>query len=222
MPKNPTEMSVSFIAADQSAILDQVWDESAYIADLNHDVESTMREFEELVDLQCREDEEAWTALEDLRRVLGFEQDEPSVSGEPAAWEPNPDEPLTISQALCLPELGGRLFADRTGVPSKNVRPYAIRNAIAEGRLQLHPTSQRGSHKISRNNIKEWIESKWQDVANRPASNSKPSDRTKTAASKRQNGSSNITTREREKQLSSAQASVLLKLQRLKNTSRNG
>ncbi|MBB3520953.1 hypothetical protein FHX03_000262 [Rhizobium sp. BK456] len=195
-------------------------DTQSFVSALDREVDRIMIEFESLVSRQIRDQDDAIEALNDIRRALNLESEGPPVPVAKQLRDVDPHEPLTIIEAVCLPELGGRLFSDGTAIPSKTVTVYAVRTAIAEGRLQLHPASRRGSHRISRTLIKEWMA--WQDVANPLGSSSKQSARTRTVAPKPQSGSSNIMTREREKQLSSARDLALAKLKQRKNTSPNG
>lgn len=197
-------------------------DNDGMILRIDREVERVLLEFESIVERQVRDQEDAIDALNDIRRALNLDPElaDPPPDPDKALRKLDPDEPLTLIEALCLPELGGGMYADGTAEKSRTVTMYALRTAIGEGRLQLHPASRRGSHRISRNQIKDWMA--WQDVANPLGSSSKPSGSTRTAAPKRPSGSSNILTREKAALVSSAQASALAKLQRLKNTSRSG
>jgi len=200
--------------------VDELPDNDGMVLKLDREVENVLLEFESLVERQVRDQEDAIDALNDIRRALNLDPEPISAPKNKPFRDLDPDEPLTLIEALCLPELGGRMYADGTADTSKTVTMYALRTAIGEGRLQLHPASRRGSHRISRNQIKDWMA--WQDVANPQGSSSRPSGSTKMAAPKRPSGSSNILMREREQLVSSAQASALAKLQRLKSTSRSG
>ncbi|RVH78096.1 hypothetical protein CN203_11410 [Sinorhizobium meliloti] len=195
-------------------------DNDGTILRIDREVERVLLEFESLVERQVRDQEDAIDALNDIRRALNLDPEPASAPKNKPFRDLDPDEPLTLIEALCLPELGGRMYADGTADTSKTVTMYSLRTAIGEGRLQLHPASRRGSHRISRTLIKEWMA--WQDVANPHGSNSKASASTRTAASKPRSGSSNILTRDKEKLVNSAQASALAKLQKLRNTLRNG
>ena len=70
---------------------------------------------------------------------------------------PTLDEPLTIDEVLCLPELGGKLYQNRPPVPSSSFKESTIRNAIRTGALGRYRPNTKNIF-ISRLMIREWLE----------------------------------------------------------------
>ncbi|RVM58376.1 hypothetical protein CN128_09800 [Sinorhizobium meliloti] len=164
---------------------------------------------------------EAYEALDIIRKELAGSPVQTSGLEE-EVWEPHDDEPLTIFQACCLPEFGGRLYRQRKGISGNNIKARQLLDEIEAGRLKRVPPFRNGKFFVSRATIREWKDTAWQDDVNHRGSSLRPSDRTGTARSKSQSGSSNITTRTKDALVSSARDLALMKLQRLKNASRNG
>ena len=133
--------------------------------------------------------------------------------------DPPIDERLTLFEAVCLPELGGMLFANGTHIQAANLAVSTLRDEMKAGRLRRVPPFNK-NHYVSRRTIKEWIE--WQENVTHQSLLSCQNTETRTAVSRSRSGQSNILTRELDARKQSAQASALAKAQKLKNTLRNG
>lgn len=73
-------------------------------------------------------------------------------------WDPEEDAPLTLQQAVCLPELGGFLSWMPAGCrPSPTFAVKTLRNAIDRGELQTIRPNAKNLY-LTRKLIKEWME----------------------------------------------------------------
>ncbi len=142
------------------------------------DPEQIMQSFDALVEQQRQEDIEFGETLNVLRGLM-----EKAISSEGAPDEPeleirdpHPDEPLTLSEAVCLPELGGQLYAgdnppDREG----RVGKATLRAEITAGRLKRVPPFNKNWF-VSRTTIKEWLELRHDGIDNKRAAASPAAD----------------------------------------------
>jgi hypothetical protein len=103
------------------------------------DVEQVLLQFESIVERQVRDQEDAISALNDIRRVLNLDPEPTSTPQFKAPRELDPDEPLTLIEVLCLPELGGRMYADGTAEKSRTVKMYALRRQSAKAACSFTP-----------------------------------------------------------------------------------
>ncbi|MBY5318228.1 hypothetical protein [Rhizobium leguminosarum] len=79
------------------------------------------------------------------------------VTGK-ATFDPEPETPLTIAQAACLPELGGRLLRSKgLSLKSSTVAEKTLRGAIGRGEL-AHVWLNDKNMFVTRQGIKEWLE----------------------------------------------------------------
>lgn len=131
--------------------------DGAFISKVDREVNKIMAEFEALVDRQVRDQDDALAALDDIRRAL----DPNTAAPARVVRDPHPDEPLTLFEVVCLPELGGQLFSD-DGIPGKTA-VKTLRGEIAAGRLRRVPPLTKNIY-VSRRTIKEWTE--WRDPGN--------------------------------------------------------
>jgi hypothetical protein len=126
-----------------------------FIAKVDREVNRVMAEFEALVDRQVRDHDDAISALDDIRRALD------PTSSIPARQlrDPHPDEPLTLFEVVCLPELGGQLYVgnDIPGTPSANIGVKTLRGAISRGQLAVLRPNEKNMY-VTRTMIKEWLE----------------------------------------------------------------
>lgn len=73
-------------------------------------------------------------------------------------WDPEEDAPLTLQQAVCLPELGGFLSWMPAGCrPSPTFAVKTLRSAIDRGELQTIRPNAKNLY-VTRKLIKEWME----------------------------------------------------------------
>lgn len=100
-------------------------------------------------------------AMETLERVvtaLGaarFSTDE-TTCGSSGVFEPSPETPLPLKLAICLPELGGRLFRrEAENLPSQTFRIKSLRAAITRG--ELVGMRQNSRIYVTRRAIRDWI-----------------------------------------------------------------
>ena len=87
-------------------------------------------------------------ALTDFRRAeRGF-----------GVYDPDLDAPLSLEQAVCLPELGGELYHSvAMSIPSQRIAMKAMREAIKTDRLGL--VSWNANHHVNRRLIQKWMSS---------------------------------------------------------------
>ncbi|MEY9562289.1 hypothetical protein [Sinorhizobium fredii] len=135
-----------------------------FVSKIDREVVRVMAEFEELVDRQVRDHEDAIAALDQIRRVL-----------DPRPMrDPHLDERLYLVEAVCLPELGGQLFAvskdEVPGIPSRTITVKNLRAEIEAGRLQRVAPFDK-NWRVSRRTVKEWLELRHDETeSERPAS----------------------------------------------------
>lgn len=128
--------------------------DGAFITKVDREVNRVMAEFEDLVNRQVRDQEDALAALDDIRRALDPKANVPVR----VVRDPSPDAPLNVLEVLCLPELGGQLYVgeDTPGTPSRNIKEKTIRGAWDRGDLGF---LMLGKNKFTtRSMIKEWLE----------------------------------------------------------------
>jgi len=131
------------------------------------------------------------------------------------------DMALPLARIICHPAFGGHLAGDPAwDIPGATLTVDKLREAIKRGHLKDCPVDLKNRYTTVAN-IKEWL-AEWPDVENPRELNSRPNASIAMAASKKPSGSSNISTREKDAKLSSAQASALMKAQTLRNTLRSG
>lgn len=96
----------------------------------------------------------------DREMLISSFEDTEMLLAELIKWmevrDPDQDEPLSLVEAVCLPELGGRLLAIGEDIPSKNVFVSSMRAEIKAGRLKLVPPFLK-NHLVSRRTIAEWL-----------------------------------------------------------------
>lgn len=92
------------------------------------------------------------------------------------------DEPLKLTDAVCLTELGGRFTADpESRVPSETITVRTLRTAIDSGQLAVIRPNSKNLY-VTRRTIAAWLE-KCHVQKNPPASSYVNHDTTKTANS---------------------------------------
>jgi hypothetical protein len=160
---------------------------------------------------------ECLSELDEYHALMASQLDE--FRGQMEVRDPPMDEKLTLFEAVCLPELGGILFANGNNIQAANLAVSTLRDEMKAGRLRRVPPFNK-NHFVSRRTIKEWIE--WQESVTHQSLPSCQSTETRTAASRSPSGRSNISTRELDAKKQNAQALALAKAQKLKNTLRNG
>ena len=183
------------------------------------DVDHVMQAFDRLVQQQREEQIEALEALEVIRGLIaGLPQDQ-ETSGQAAEREeqnlqvrdPSIDEPLSLFEAACLPELGGRLFvgSDVPGRPGSTA-VKTLRAEIAAGRLLRVPPFNK-NRRVSRRTIKEWLELRQDDTAaGRKSSEDPHNQNTIHDIRKRQKATrSSLATERAEKSMSAVEAARL-------------
>ncbi|WP_428427284.1 hypothetical protein [Pararhizobium sp.] len=114
-------------------------------------MEDTIAEFETAAARQAQTHDDLVAALNDLREIT-------STRTERVLHD---DEQLTVAEACCLPELGGRLYEDGNGVAGRHVRAKALYDEIEAGRLRRVPPMMNGKFFVSRRTIKEWMTTEW-------------------------------------------------------------
>lgn len=119
--------------------------------EIDAEMTAMVEEFDRIAQRDDDSLQEAFRLIEDLRRSLE----------EPKAWDPHEDEPLAIAEACCLPELGGKLYEDHEGIPSRHITAKVLYEEIKAGRLRRVPPYRGGKFLVSRKTIKEWTE--WQE-----------------------------------------------------------
>lgn len=119
--------------------------------EIDAEMTAMVEEFDRIAQRDDDSLQEAFRLIEVLRKSLE----------EPKAWEPHENEPLSIAEACCLPELGGKLYEDHEGIPSRHITAKVLYEEIKAGRLRRVPPFRGGKFLISRRTIKEWTE--WQE-----------------------------------------------------------
>lgn len=163
--------------------------DGAFITKVDREVNMVLAEFEALVDRQARDQEDALAALDDIRRALDPQSSVPARQ----VRDPHPDEPLTLFEVVCLPELGGQLYVgkDIPGAPSPNITVKTLRGAISRGQLAVLRPNDKNMY-VTRTMIKEWLE-ECREKSKNPTSSSESPATTKPAASHtKAPGSSNM------------------------------
>lgn len=125
------------------------------------DPEHVMAAFDRLIEQQRAEDIEAAEALAIVKGLLDRfmpENDAPAAP-ELEIRDPHPDEPLTLFEVVCLPELGGQLYVgkDVPGKPGPNIAVKTLRRAIERGQLSVLRPNEKNMF-VTRTMIKEWLE----------------------------------------------------------------
>lgn len=133
--------------------------------------------------------------------------------------DPPMDEALTLVEAVCLPELGGMLFANGNNVQAVNITIDNLRKEIKAGRLRRVPPFN-SNHYVSRRTIKEWLECRVEEAPQNSISNQNA--KTKTAASRERFTASNILTKTQAAKNISAQDLARAKAEKLKAILRDG
>lgn len=157
---------------------DDISSEGGTVSQVDREVDRLMVEFEALVERQLRDHDDAIEALGEIRRVLDSE-----ASGR-TIRDPHPDEPLSLFEAVFLPELGGQLFVGDEGIPGR-ITVKTLRGEIASGRLKRVPPLNKNIF-VSRRTIKEWTE--WRDDGSRPTSSGSSQNTTRPLASSGRTG----------------------------------
>ncbi|OLP53326.1 hypothetical protein BJF92_00730 [Rhizobium rhizosphaerae] len=116
------------------------------------DVDAEMAAVAEEFDRIAQRDEDNMREAFDLVEVIRRSLDEPKLR------EPHESEPLSIAEACCLPELGGKLYVEHEGIPSRHITAKALYEEIKAGRLRRVPPFKAGKFLVSRQTIKEWTE----------------------------------------------------------------
>lgn len=80
-------------------------------------------------------------------------------------FDPAPDAPLTLAEAVCLPELGGVLYRWTESEPSTTITVKTLRLAIERRELATTRLNTKNIH-VTRRQVQEWIAS-CQDQQNR-------------------------------------------------------
>lgn len=83
-------------------------------------------------------------------------------------FDPLPDAPLSLIDAICLPELGGILYRHGDSQPSTSVTVKTLRTAIERGQLAATRLNSKNLY-ITRRQVQEWIAS-CQDIRKSPIS----------------------------------------------------
>ncbi len=83
-------------------------------------------------------------------------------------FDPEPDTPLSLSDAVCLPELGGVLYRRIESEPSVSITVKTLRLAIERGQLATTRLNTKNIF-VTRRQIQEWIAS-CQDIRKNPIS----------------------------------------------------
>jgi hypothetical protein len=134
------------------------------------DVEDVMDAFDRLVTAQREEHIDAVEALETIRGLLDLAQkkdEEVETHSAPEIRDLHPNEPLSLFEAVCLPELGGQLYVGDEGKPGRTA-VKTLRAEIEAGRLLRVPPFNK-NWRVSRQTIKEWLELRHtKDIEQRP------------------------------------------------------
>ncbi len=124
------------------------------------DPEHIMEAFDRLIEQQRDEHVEA---VEALGVIKGFLErfsplDDAVPQPELEIRDPHPDEPLTLFEVVCLPELGGQLYVrkDMPGKPGPNITVKTLRGAISRGQLAVLRPNEKNLF-VTRTMIKEWL-----------------------------------------------------------------
>ncbi|WP_377296092.1 hypothetical protein [Rhizobium sp. SGZ-381] len=161
--------------------------DGAFISKLDREVNMVLAEFEALVDRQVRDQEDALAALDDIRRALDPKSSVPAQK----VRDPHPDEPLTLFEVVCLPELGGQLYVgkDLPGTPSPNITVKTLRGAISRGQLAVLRPNEKNMY-VTRTMIKEWLEECREKSKNPTSSNESPATTKRASSPTEEPGSS--------------------------------
>ncbi|KQZ55106.1 hypothetical protein ASD54_07455 [Rhizobium sp. Root149] len=124
------------------------------------DPDHIMAAFDRLIEQQKAEDIEAAEALAIIKGLLDrfVPPEEAAAEPELEIRDPHPDEPLTLFEVVCLPELGGQLYVGKN-VPGKvgpNITVKTLRNAISRGQLAVFRPNEKNLY-VTRLMIKEWL-----------------------------------------------------------------
>jgi hypothetical protein len=124
------------------------------------DPEHIMAAFDRLIEQQKAEDIEAEEALAVIKGLLDryLPLEDIPAEEELEIRDPHPDEPLTLIEAVCLPELGGQLYVrkDLPGKPGPNIMVKTLRRAIDRGQLSVLRPNEKNLF-VTRTMIKEWL-----------------------------------------------------------------
>ena len=124
------------------------------------DPEHVFQAFERLIEQQRDEHVEAVEALGVIKEFLErfSPQDDAAPETELGIRDPGPNEPLSLFEAVCLPELGGQLYVgeDKPGRAGR-LGVTTLRAEVAAGRLRRVPPFNKNRF-VSRTTIKEWLE----------------------------------------------------------------
>jgi hypothetical protein len=149
------------------------------------DPEHIMAAFDALIERQKAEHVEAVEALGVIKDFLERFSPHDDAAPEPELEirDPHPDEPLTLFEVVCLPELGGQLYVgmDIPGKPGRTA-VKTLRAEIAAGRLKRVPPFNKNIY-VSRRTIKEWTE--WRDDGSLPISSGSSPNTPRTGGSAR-------------------------------------
>lgn len=163
--------------------------DGGFVTKLDREVNRVMAEFEDLVDRQVRDQEDALAALDDIRRALDPKSSVPARE----VRDPHPDEPLTLFEVVCLPELGGQLYVgkDLPGTPSPNITVKTLRGAISRGQLAVLRPNDKNMY-VTRTMIKEWLEECREKSKNPTSSNESPATTKQASSPTKAPGSSSM------------------------------
>jgi hypothetical protein len=125
------------------------------------DPEHIMSAFDALIEQQKAEHIEAVEALGVIKGLLDRFMPEDDAPAEPelVIRDPHPDEPLTLFEIVCLPELGGQLYVGKNvpGQAGPNITVKTLRGAISRGQLAVFRPNEKNLF-VTRTMIKEWLE----------------------------------------------------------------
>jgi hypothetical protein len=143
-----------------------------------NDPDDIMEAFDRLIAQQRAEDIEATEALALIKTLL--DRYMPQEDGGDATGleirDPHPDEPLTLVEATCLPELGGQLYrgTEKPGRPG-SMPATTLRAEIQAGRLRRVPPFNK-NWRVSRTTVQEWLELRHDDIDTKRAAASRAAD----------------------------------------------
>ena len=123
----------------------------------------------------------------------------------------DPDTPLRLEFAICLPILGGEIRQDGSRIPSPNFSRRTLLSAINRG--ELKSTKRMNKFLVSENQLKEWLT--WQENSQEQGFGSNQSDIISQAAQPRRHGTF-ATPPSTESPLKSRQESALARLMKSK------
>lgn len=142
---------------------------------------------DELMDIEIEED---FLRLGELYRETdeAFDRLEAALRGEGPA-DIHEDAPLTLEQAVCLPELGGSFTVDPAlRKPSETVKVKTLRGAIDRG--EIVPGWKGKNLFVTRRMIREWLNGCQGQKTTRRPSRSDATNPTRGATSARHSGTS--------------------------------